>query len=142
MSWLKRLPTKALAPLFVLLLVSGCFREKPIVNINDETFPLVVAEKLTVDEVAKAISTAGYTRKESWNFTRVSENEFTAELNVRNKHNAVVRIPFNTERFSVLYESSNGLLYDGVRIHYNYNKWVANLSRDIKQAVMQAANAK
>lgn len=139
---LSRISFKFLFAIVAVAALSGCLRQKAVFNVQDRTFPITVAESLTLDEVAKAISSAGYTRKESWNFTRVSANVFTANLSVRNKHSATVRIPFSAEKFSIIYEGSSGLLYDGSTIHYNYNKWVRNLSSDISNVVMQAALAK
>lgn len=46
-------------------------------------------------------------------------------------HQAVVDIPYDTQRFSIRYVSSNNLEYDGSSIHRNYNSWVQNLQKAI-----------
>ena len=51
-------------------------------------------------------------------------------LNLRT-HQAVVDIPYDTQRFSIRYVSSSNLDYDGRVIHRNYNSWVQNLQNAI-----------
>jgi hypothetical protein len=51
-------------------------------------------------------------------------------LNLRT-HQAVVDIPYDTQRFSIRYVSSSNLDYDGNAIHRNYNSWVQNLQNAI-----------
>ena len=46
-------------------------------------------------------------------------------------HQAVVAIPYDTQRFSIRYVSSSNLDYDGRAIHRNYNSWVRNLQNAI-----------
>ena len=52
-------------------------------------------------------------------------------LNLRT-HQAVVDIPYDTQRFSIRYASSSNLDYDGRSIHRNYNSWVQNLQNAIE----------
>lgn len=51
-------------------------------------------------------------------------------LNLR-AHQAVVDIPYDTQRFIIRYVSSSNLDYDGTAIHRNYNSWVQNLQNAI-----------
>ena len=51
-------------------------------------------------------------------------------LNLRT-HQAVVDIPYDTQRFSIRYVSSSNLDYDGNANHRNYNRWVQNLQNAI-----------
>ena len=51
-------------------------------------------------------------------------------LNIRD-HQALVDIPFDSQRFSIRYAGSSNLNYDGTNIHPNYNSWVQNLQRAI-----------
>src|SRR5215203_5945031 len=51
-------------------------------------------------------------------------------LNLR-AHQAVVDIPYDTQRFGIRYLSSSNLDYDGRSIHRNYNSWVQNLQNAI-----------
>lgn len=51
-------------------------------------------------------------------------------LNLRT-HQAVVDIPYDTQRFNIRYVSSSNLDYDGNAIHRNYNSWVQNLQKAI-----------
>ena len=51
-------------------------------------------------------------------------------LNLR-AHQAVVDIPYDTQRFGIRYLSSSNLDYDGRSIHRNYNSWMQNLQNAI-----------
>lgn len=129
-----------IAGLFALaILLSSCMRTMPTYNVSERSFPIVVSQKLTLDEVAAAMSIAGAGRADSWIFSRQGQNELAAELHIR-QHYAKVRIPFTTERFSILYDESDELLYDGTVIHRNYNKWVRFLEQDIIEEVTAAAS--
>ena len=128
--------------LVATLFLSACLRQAPVLNVSDRAFPDNVAQKLTLDEVAGAIAQAGIGRQDEWRFDRISDNLIMADITVRNKHTARVRIPFSTESFSIQYEDSTGLLYDGAQIHRNYNKWIGHLSSDIYKSVTQLASLK
>jgi hypothetical protein len=58
-----------------------------------------------------------------------------AKLNVKNKHFAIVEIPYSVSSYSIIYISSENLDYNPTRrtIHRNYNKWVLQLSTLIKR---------
>ena len=46
-------------------------------------------------------------------------------------HQALVDIPYDSQRFTIRYAGSSNLNYDGANIHPNYNSWVQNLQRAI-----------
>lgn len=139
---LSRISLKLLFAIAAVAVLSGCLRQQPVLNITERQFPNNVAAKLTLDEVYDAMTIAGVGRQDTWSFERQSANVAIATINVRNKHTAKVRIPFNKEKFSITYEASTGLLYDGSQIHRNYNKWIGHLSDDIVLSVNNAAVAK
>ena len=51
-------------------------------------------------------------------------------LNIR-EHQALVDIPYDSQRFTIRYAGSTNLNYDGTNIHPNYNSWVERLQRTI-----------
>lgn len=138
-----RFSLKLLFTLFAIGVVAACAREQPVLNINNAQFPSSVADKLTLDEVAAAISTAGKGRQDEWIIRRDDNNpnQMVGELFVR-QHYAKVTIPFTKQAFSITYADSKILRYDGTVIHRNYNKWVGLLRDDIINAVAKAAAAK
>lgn len=131
----------ALGAVIIAALMSGCARMIPLHNVVDSKFPTIVSRKLSLDEIADAMSVAGAGRADTWVFFREKEQEMVAELNIR-QHYAKVRIPFSKESFSIYYASSEKLLYNGDLIHRNYNKWVKLLEQDIIEACTAAAAKK
>jgi hypothetical protein len=65
-----------------------------------------------------------------WRMEQQEPGLIRGTLNLRT-HQAVVDIPYDTQRFSIRYVSSNNLDYDGRAIHRNYNSWVQNLQNAI-----------
>ncbi len=76
------------------------------------------------DQIRRAGASLG------WNMQTVSPGLIRGTLNLRD-HQAIVDIPYDTERFSIRYSSSVNLNYDGTNIHPNYNSWVQRLQRTI-----------
>lgn len=141
MNNIQRMYPRLILMILTLGLLSACVREQPVHNVSETPFPFLVSQTLTQDEVAAAISKAGLGRNESWKFKRESQDLITAELFIR-KHYAKVRIPFSTSRFSIIYDDSRVLRYDGQNIHRNYNKWVKLLEDDIVREASRAAAEK
>ncbi len=65
------------------------------------------------------------------NITKIEDGHLQAELTVRH-HFAKVDITYSSEAYSIKYNDSVLLLYDGEEIHRNYNNWVQQLSDRIK----------
>lgn len=141
MTMVSRFSFKTLLAIFAIGLISACAREQPVLNINNAQFPTEVAQKLSLSEIAAAISLAGKGRQDEWIIRRDSDNTMVGELFVR-QHYAKVLIPFTKQSFSINYADSKILRYDGTKIHRNYNKWVGLLRDDIVKAVSKAAAAK
>lgn len=76
------------------------------------------------DQIRRAGASLG------WNIESVGPGLMRGTLNLRD-HQAVVDIPFDTQRFAIRYVSSTNLNYDGTNIHPNYNSWVERLKRTI-----------
>ena len=65
-----------------------------------------------------------------WRMEQQGPGLVRGTLNLRT-HQAVVDVPYDTQRFLIRYVSSSNLDYDGQVIHRNYNSWVQNLQRAI-----------
>jgi hypothetical protein len=76
------------------------------------------------DQIRRAGASLG------WNMQSYGPGLMRGTLNLR-EHQAVVDIPYDTERFSIRYVNSTNLNYDGTNIHPNYNSWVQRLQRTI-----------
>ncbi|KFZ30861.1 hypothetical protein IDSA_07220 [Pseudidiomarina salinarum] len=112
---------------FVLLTVvflAGCRSTAPIMQVKDT----VVSNSLNKEDVRTAIIEAA--SKRGWVISEPSEDELHATLNIRT-HQAIVRIPYSADSYSIIYVDSSNLDKKNNRIHPSYNSWVTNLNNDI-----------
>ena len=65
-----------------------------------------------------------------WAMQDVAPGRFRGTLNLRG-HQAVVDIPYDTQRFTIRYAGSTNLNASASTIHPNYNGWVQNLQQAI-----------
>lgn len=126
---MKRKLTTAVPVLIWLLMASGCGQHKAILQVNDSPITARKAD-VTLEEIERAIIAAG--AELDWKMKSVSPGHLEATVDVRH-HRAVVDITFDTKTFDILYKDSVALDYDGQRIHRNYNRWIANLDKKIRQ---------
>ena len=110
-----------------LITLAGC-RTSPVYNVTDQTITTNI-ESPTEEHVQKAIIRAGSGL--GWNMNSVSPGHIVAVLHLRT-HMAKVDIKYSTEKYSITYNDSENLNYDGTIIHTNYNGWVQNLDRAIQ----------
>jgi len=105
-------------------------RDAPILDVTDTPVAWLPGVEQSTDKVARAIITA--CARLGWVCSIAAPGEITGRLNLRS-HQADVRIPYSTEKYSILYVSSENLRYDAAErtIHRNYNNWVLNLQRQI-----------
>ncbi|MDJ0611397.1 MAG: hypothetical protein QNJ67_20650 [Kiloniellales bacterium] len=113
----------------VLLLALGGCRSAPVENVDSA--PLNVPEGVSLERIKKSIMRAGF--KRDWEMTEVGPGHLVAQVEVRDKHTAIVDIYFDRKTFSISYKDSRNLGYDGENIHANYNSWVQFLKEDIQK---------
>jgi hypothetical protein len=58
-----------------------------------------------------------------------------AKLSLRT-HVAVVDVRYSATSYSIVYRDSTNLDYRGDQIHKNYNGWIQNLDRDIRNELL------
>lgn len=76
-----------------------------------------------------AIIKAGLSR--NWIVTKENKNEIILTYSAR-AVSATVSVKYDKDHYTISYVGSNGLLYDGTKIHRNYNRWIRNLDKDIQ----------
>lgn len=113
--------------LFTLLLV-GCGRVQPVMNVEDTP----VVYDLQNKQVKMAIVQSAGNR--GWAIKEVSSGVLFATIQVRN-HSAEVKIPYNNKYYSIIYLNSVNLKASDGKIHRNYNRWINNLNVDIQRAL-------
>jgi hypothetical protein len=105
------------------LFVAGC-RTQPVYDVPSRR----IGSGHDLEEVGRRIEAAVLDR--GWQAERVRPGEMIATLDIR-RHRAVVTILYDASQFSIRYRDSDVLMYDGEKIHRNYNHWVHNLERRI-----------
>ena len=110
--------------------VMAC-RAVPIRNVYQTqiTPPESMSDAALLDSFRRAGAETG------WVIRPVAPGELEGRLTVHGRHLAVVTIVYDRTQFSIQYKNSENLLYDGVHIHRNYNRWVQNLEKNIREAV-------
>jgi len=120
----------AVAALVTALGVMAC-RAVPIRNVYQSSLtpPASMSDAALLDSFRRAGAATG------WVIQPVAPGELEGRLAVHGRHLAVVTITYDRTQFSISYKNSENLLYDGVHIHRNYNRWVQNLEKNIREAV-------
>jgi hypothetical protein len=108
------------------LVLVGC-RINPVYNVSGA--PVTTSTRnYSMSDVRGAILQAGTSL--GWQMKVVKPGLIVGTLYVRD-HMAKVEIPYDRNTYSILYQDSSNLDYDGANIHSNYNGWVQNLSNAI-----------
>lgn len=103
----------------------------PVYNVNNNAIAVPADKKASMTDVEKAIIRAGGGL--GWIVKKEKEGLLKATLVLRT-HTAVVAITYNTQEYSIHYESSINLNYNAEdnTIHSNYNGWIQNLNKAIQ----------
>lgn len=111
-----------------LLTIAGCSTSVPIRNFENNPIPQtakIVNNKTDIETgILKACIQLG------WRCTPVSEGKIKAVLDIRT-HQLVVNIDFDKTAYSINYQDSINLDYNGKKIHRQYVNWITNLMRHI-----------
>lgn len=124
------LMTKKIILIVLALVVAlgiGC-RSSIVKNVQDAPMTFATENKPSIELIKKAIIVAGSGL--GWRIKSQSPGHLIGTLNLR-EHTAIVDIKYTTENFSITYNSSTNLSYDGTNIHSNYNGWIQNLEKAI-----------
>jgi hypothetical protein len=113
------------AALLATAALAGCARTAPVQDGGGEFLG-----RATLAQRADQIRAAGTVL--GWRIDAEGPGVMRGTLLLRS-HQAVVRIPYDTQRFAIHYVSSTNLDYANGMIHRNYNSWVQNLQNTIIQ---------
>lgn len=113
-----------LTGIFVVALASGCAGTAPVQNINQS-----IAGNHSEVQVRQAILYAGLNR--GWIMNPTSEGMIDGKILLRG-HSADIRITYNANNYQIKYIGSSNMAAKEGKIHSNYNRWVANLNKDIQ----------
>ena len=117
-----------LSLVFGALLISAC--TSTVVN-NIDNSSTFMDNHLTSKKVEMAIKKGS--SKRGWLVKKHKMGLITARNNIRGKHLVIVNISYNKNGYKIDYKDSQNMKYNPSNntIHKNYNKWIANLERDI-----------
>lgn len=103
---------------------AGCARMMPVYQPTNVPFSGDASARERSEQIRRAGIGLG------WAMEDVRPGLVRGTLNLRT-HQAVVDIPYDRQRFSILYASSQNLNFNGSVIHNNYTGWINRLERTI-----------
>ena len=116
----------------LVLALAGCVRVAPIYNLDAVPVVASSGKSLSAAQVRTAIITAGTGL--GWRIADGGSGRLEGTLTLR-EHVAVVEIPYSGSSYAIKYKRSTNLNESGGQIHSNYNGWVQNLDRAIRQEI-------
>jgi len=119
---------KIVISVIIIVFLMGCNSTVPVRNFENQTIAQYGNAESTVKSVEKSIVRAAVTL--GWKTQVTSDNAILATLDIR-KHQLVVLITHDEKSFSIKYQDSINLKYNGTKIHRQYVNWVTNLIRSI-----------
>ncbi|CAI1869365.1 Uncharacterised protein [Serratia quinivorans] len=113
-----------LTAVFAAMLVTGCAGTAPVKNVSQN-----IADSHSNAQVRQAILSAGLNR--GWIMNPTADGVIDGKILLRG-HSADIRITYNTNSYHINYVASSNMDAKDGNIHPNYNRWVANLDKDIQ----------
>ena len=113
-----------LTAVFAAMLVTGCAGTAPVKNVSQN-----IAGSHSNAQVRQAILSAGLSR--GWIMNPTADGVIDGKILLRG-HSADIRITYNTNSYQINYITSGNMDTKDGKIHPNYNRWVANLDKDIQ----------
>ncbi|EEQ03648.1 hypothetical protein yrohd0001_22180 [Yersinia rohdei ATCC 43380] len=83
----------------------------------------------TASEVQKAILAGGINR--GWIMVPASEGVINGKL-INRGHSVEIKINYNANNYQISYVGSTNMDAKNGKIHSKYNRWIANLNKDIQ----------
>ncbi|MCW8929328.1 MAG: hypothetical protein OQL19_03705 [Gammaproteobacteria bacterium] len=118
------------------LFLIGC-RTAPIQDITDAPINTASGEVPSLSLIAREIVEAG--SQLGWQMKKMKPGHIIGTLYLRT-HMVKVDIAYTQTNYSITYNDSSKMNYDGENIHSNYNSWLQNLSNMINSQVFNATN--
>jgi hypothetical protein len=124
----KNLFAITVAALFALVLVTGCSKGAALQTFDNSK---VSAQNKSLEKVESAIVKGGLNK--GWQSRKVANGQIEMKILVKGKFLIVLDALYDANGYTLQYKESQNLDYDATNntIHPSYNKWVANLEREI-----------
>jgi hypothetical protein len=125
-------PARFAAVFGLLLFVGAC--TAPIYKVESKPYGWGPQKGVTLAQVQSTVEETA--KKLGWSLSDVKTGRFTAERRWdANKHNIVVDVTYDLNKFSIRYKDSKQMSYSGTSIHHTYNDMVQALEDQIKTNV-------
>lgn len=116
----------------ILLFIAAC--SSPIHKVESESYGWGPQKGITLAQVRATVEKAALAQ--GWLLSKEQSGSFTATKTWGDgKHNAVVDVIYSLKNFTIRYNNSRLLGYNGSTIHKNYNLMVTRLEEKIKTDV-------
>lgn len=117
----------------------GCGNTTSVLNYENEPIYKNQQTTYSMEEVRDKIAAGVQARK--WGIEDESKGWMVARV-TSGGHWAKVRITYDADKYTIIhFESSEGLKWNGERIHRRYNNWVKNLNASIQKQFLIATPA-
>ncbi|GKX52372.1 hypothetical protein [Budvicia aquatica] len=124
---------RSLKALFIgviaVMFIVGCSGNVPARNKTSD-----INGSFTPAQIEKAIVDAG--TGQGWEMKQVRDGVITGKLITRQSY-VDIRIPYTSSKYTIEYVGSKNLTVSMDRVPSDYNRWVANIDRDIQQNLAQ-----
>lgn len=118
-----------------MLFLGGCaMRQHPIMQVNNAPIHANGGEDAVAAKIKTALSNRG------WQVIAEEPGKITAQFVKVNpsvgQHSVTILIPYDADSYSIDFVTSENMMYDADKhvIHRNYNRWVANLEKDLAES--------
>ncbi|MEQ9722778.1 hypothetical protein ABQG65_16610 [Yersinia alsatica] len=118
-----------LVGLVSIAFITGCAGTTPIQDVNQ-----TVMGSHTASEVQRAILAGGISR--GWIMVPASEGVINGKL-INRDHIVEIRINYSANNYQIKYVGSTNMDAKNGKIHSKYNRWIANLNKDIQTKLVQ-----
>jgi hypothetical protein len=126
-----------IASLFLFTLVACGGRQAPMHDLSG-TVPSSDKRAYSMSEVRNAITRAGV--KRGWAMHEKTPGHIIAKLDSRS-HYVSLDIRYDQQNYSLHYDDSTNMNYNGTSIHPKYNKWIGALNRAIQLELINISAA-
>jgi len=122
---------RILITLCTIIILSAC-SAKPVYNVENSYVPDGITQKQVEKSIVKALIQKG------WKVKSKTDGKIIADINVRDKHTAVIEITYTDKKYSINYVDSTNLKYDVRKntIHKNYNNWIIYIDRLVQTSLL------
>jgi len=123
---------KVIIPSALAFLLIACAGGSPVKNVDNAPIN-ASSPDYDLSDVSKAIRRAGIGT--GWKMKERAPGNIVGALSWRS-HLAVIAITFTLDEYSISYEDSTNLRYEGHSIHRNYNSRIEKLNDAINEQLM------